>query len=155
MIDEYDDIIVSFITIGVIGTIFGLLLCFSPPFKQHNKDKDKNKDKDNTEEEEEEGENMNKPLLENEIDGVVSDNTESQSDSKENAENPLDKKTMKPGIFWTITVIVTIFVCMYTAIESTYGSFLATYATDVGTTTSAGASYMTSCTFTAKQLFTI
>lgn len=146
MIDAYDDIIVSYIIIGIIATLFGFLLCFSPPFKQHDKEKD-NENKEDEESDEK------KPLLENEIEAIVSGNDEqngvhpeSRDEPKENTENPLDKKTMKPWLFWTITIIVTLFIFMYTGIEGSYGGLLATYATEVGAASTAGASYMTSCT---------
>lgn len=145
VIDAYDDIIVSFVVVGVLGAIFGVALCFSPPFKQHNKENAADGDTQNEETD------VNKPLLENEIDNVITDDhsedsAESQNgDSKTANTDVLDKKTMKPGLFWTITVIVTIFVCMYTGIECTYGGLMATYATEVGVTSSAGAAYMTSC----------
>lgn len=87
------------------------------------------------------------PLLDKGTDSSASDDYESLGVSKKPAEeNPLDKKTMKPWLFWTITVLVTVFVCMYTGIEGTYGGLLATYATEVGATSTAGAAYMTSCT---------
>lgn len=136
MIDAYDDIIVSYTVIGAIGTLFGFLLCFSPRFKQH--------------EEEYAKESSNIQQHSDEKTPLVSTHDESreQADTATSSEagDPLDKRGMQPALFWTITIIVAVLICMYTGIESSYGGLLATYATEVDATDPAGAAYMTSCT---------
>ena len=139
--------------IGVLGVIFGFLLCFSPPFKKRNKDQGEKREHNEGGRGGGEENNEGAPLLGSEKDLSVSDGSELQDDPSTDTNDPLDKKTMKPWLFRTITAIVTAFVCMYTGIECTYGGLIATYVTDVGAASSAGAAYMTSCKHTHTQLY--
>ena len=122
-IDKTGTLMESFIIFGVLTTVCGVIFLFVPPFKSIGKTEEKPVEMEDKKEE------------------------DGKEEKKEGGADLPDNNLVPRGLFWSIVILSSVFLCAYATIEIVFGAYIATYVIQAGFGDEVKGSYMTSVFF--------